>query len=133
MPNRLLLLSLAALCLGISGCAGPKDPDGIAQSTRALSDEQVALLPNGLSVAQLQARFGPGEAQAGSRVVYRAKDHPGEYYWVRAYGESASSVHHIVRADGTGEGGSVVWPAKWVDLSPRSAAYYLGKQEAGAD
>jgi hypothetical protein len=127
MLKRRMQFCLAAIsCLALAGClTPPDDPAGIAGSTRALSDEQVAGLPGGATIAELEQKFGAGEA--------RAKDHPGKYYWVHSYRpappDSESRVHHIVLADRIEEDGRVVWPSKWEDLSPRSAGYYLRQLE----
>lgn len=136
MLQRRILPVLASIhCLSLTGCLTPaEDPSGIAKSTRSLSAEEVAALPNGASLAELEQKFGPGEAQPGPRMAYRAKGQPGKYYWVHSYriGTAGSEwgVHHIVLGDRIEEGGKVVWPAKWEDLSPRSADYYLRQLEA---
>jgi hypothetical protein len=134
LKHRVLPFFASISCLALAGClTPPDDPAGIARSTRALSDEQVAALPGGASIAELEQKFGSGEAQPGPRTVYRAKDHPGKYYWVHSYRPAApgseSRVHHIVLADRIEEDGRVVWPSKWEDLSPRSAGYYLRQLE----
>jgi hypothetical protein len=135
LKHRIFPVLALVSCLVFAGClTPPDDPAGIARSTRPLSAEQVAALPGGASLAELERIFGAGEEQPGPRMVYRAKDHPGKYYWVHSYRPAApgseSRVHHIVLADRIEEDGRVVWPSKWEDLSPRSADYYLRQFES---
>lgn len=115
-----------------TGCTAPvnREPTpAIAIGTRPLTEVEVATLHNGSSLAELEQQFGHGEAQPNNRLVYLAAKQPGKYFWVYPYDTtSGTMVHHIVLADRTEENGQVVWPAKWRDMSPASAAYVLDKE-----
>ncbi|WP_035605639.1 hypothetical protein [Haloferula sp. BvORR071] len=122
---------LAACLLSLSGCAAPH----LVGNRNAVRDEQLMTLPSAASLAEVQKAFSPAEPLPGPRISYQAQaaEHPGEYYWIYTYhpkdGGTEPMVHHIVLADRTGEGGKVMWPAKWLDMSPASAAYVLRKTE----
>lgn len=123
---------LAAASLLVAGCGTQKDPNqpAFAVDTRALTEVEVATLPNGSSLAELEQQFGRGEPQSANRLVYRAAKPPGKYFWVYPYDTpSGLMIHHIVLADRAEEEGQVIWPAKWRDMSPSSAAYVLDKMQ----
>ena len=130
--SRYLLAALAPCCLLASACRAPvEEGPALATSTRALTEVEVATLPNGASMAELQQSFGPGEDQSGQRLLYRAAKEPGKYFWVYPYTAAAGTmVHHIVLADRMEEEGKIIWPAKWTDMSPASAAYIREKSQS---
>lgn len=125
------LLAAASLLLG--GCGSTqKDQDlpVFAVDTRPLTEIEVATLPNGSSLAELEQKFGRGEPQSANRLAYLAEKQPGMYFWVYPYDTpSGTMIHHIVLADRMEENGKVIWPAKWRDMSPSSAAYILDKMQ----
>jgi hypothetical protein len=118
----------------LAGCGStPKEQElaaPMAEGTRPLTEVEVANLPNGATLAESERLFGRGEPQSANRLAYLAAKQPGKYFWLYPY-ESASGtmVHHIVLADRLEEDGKVIWPAKWRDMSPASAAYVLDKMQ----
>ena len=134
LTRRFLPLAFAAAAsLLFASCGKPVDPDlpVFAVATRPLTEVEVATLPNGSSLAELEQRFGRGEPQSANRLAYLAdKKNPGKYFWVYPYDTpSGTMIHHIVLADRMEENGQVIWPAKWRDMSPASAAYILDKMQ----
>ncbi len=132
LPLAALAASATASLL-FTSCGTPVDQDPapvVAAGTRQLTEVEVATLPNGVSLAELEQQFGRGEPQSANRLAYRAdKKNPGKYFWVYPYDSSSGvMVHHIVLADRMEENGQVIWPAKWRDMSPASAAYVLNKE-----
>ena len=104
----------------------------LAADTRALGDVEVITLPNSSSLADLERSFGPGEPQSGDRLAYRSVKSPEKFFWVYSYNPPSGGgpmVHHIVLADRLEEKGKVVWPAKWRDMPPATAAYINSKKQ----
>lgn len=128
-PGLLFLSLSAACCLLAWGCRAPIEEDGsrpLAADTRALTDVEVITLPNESSLEDLRQRFGPGEPQSAGRLAYRSVKSPEKFFWVYAYNSPTGSglmVHHIVLADKLEEKGKIVWPVKWKDMPPATAAY----------
>lgn len=126
---------LAALCcLLLVACRAPMEDDGsrkLAADTRALTDVEVITLPNASSLADLEQRFGPGEPQSGNRLAYRSIKSPEQFFWVYPYQspDGGQKIHHIVLADRLEEKGKVVWPVKWKDMAPASAAFIHSKAQ----
>jgi hypothetical protein len=126
---------LAALCcLLLAACRAPMEEGTrkLAADTRALTDVEVITLPNNSSLADLEQRFGPGEPQSGNRLAYRSVKSPEQFFWVYPYHSPAGEqkIHHIALADQLEEKGKVVWPVKWKDMAPASAAYIHSKTQA---
>jgi hypothetical protein len=116
-------------------CRAPIEEDGsrpLAAETRALTDVEVITLPNNSSLADLEQRFGPGEPQFAGRLAYRSSRSPDKFFWVYSYNPptgGGAMVHHIVLADRLEEKGKVIWPVKWKDMTPASAAYINSKKQ----
>ena len=123
----------AASCLLLASCRAPVDESEsqtrpLAVDTRALTDVEVITLPNHSSLADMEQRFGPGEPQSRGRLAYRSAKSPDKFFWVYPHGNGLA-VHHIVLADRLEEKGTVVWPVKWKDMAPASAAFIHSKTQ----
>ncbi len=104
----------------------------LAVDTRALLDVEVAALPNDVSLAQVEQKFGPGEPQSAGRLAYRSAKSPGKFFWVYPYNPRSGGepvIHHIVLGDQLEEKGKIVWPKKWEDMPPASAAFIINKMQ----
>ena len=133
--GSLLLSFAAAACLLSSACRAPIDETvedrPLAIDTRPLSDVEVITLTNHSSLIDMEQKFGPGERQSRGRIAYRSAQSPDKFFWVYPYQspEGGEKIHHIVLADKMEEKGKVVWPVKWKDMTPASAAFIHSKAQ----
>jgi hypothetical protein len=124
----LLRAGILAGCGLLFSCAGPEyDPAGRAATRVAIRDGQLAVLPEPLTLQEMERRFGMAEGQPGPRVTYRSADHPGEFIWVHYFltqhkERPIAVVHHICRADAIDNHSTSVWPKSWIGQSPEVAA-----------
>jgi hypothetical protein len=132
----LLTLAAASCLLALSSCRAPiEEQDAIAKlaaETRPLTTAEVSTLPNELSLAELEQKFGPGEPQFANRLAYRSASGKGQFFWVYPYNPASGGpplVHHIVLADRLEEKGKIVWPEKYRKTPPATAAYMVSQMQ----